>query len=80
MDRLKTTYFLYHLHTYSSCQYEVLVTIEYGQHTLLKLFLIMCANTKTLLCDIEDSFNVGYLCQYSDTGIELLITTAKTPK
>ena len=40
----------------------------------------MCANIKALLCDIEDSFNMGYLCQYSDTGIELLITTAKTPK
>ena len=40
---------------------------------LLKLFLIMCANNKALLCDNEDSFNVGYLCQYSDTEIELLI-------
>ena len=35
----------------------------------------MCANIKALLGDIEDSLNVGYLCQYSDIGIELLITT-----
>ena len=35
----------------------------------------MCTNIKALLCDIEDSFNMGYLCQYSDTEIELLITT-----
>ena len=31
----------------------------------------MCANVKTLLRDIADSLNEGYLCQYSDTGIEL---------
>ena len=37
----------------------------------------MCANIKGLLCDIEDSFNVGYLCQYSNTGIELLNTTGQ---
>ena len=37
--------------------------------------LIMCANIKALLCDIENSFKVGYLSQYSDTEIELLITT-----
>ena len=35
----------------------------------------MCANIKALVCDIEDSFNMGYLCQYSDTEIELPITT-----
>ena len=34
----------------------------------------MRTTIKALLCDIEeDSFNVGYLCQYSDTKIELLI-------
>ena len=37
----------------------------------------MCANVKTLLHDIEDSFNMGYVCQYSDTGFELLITTGQ---
>ena len=41
----------------------------------MKLFLIMWANIKALLRDIEDSFNVGYLRQYSDKGFELLITT-----
>ena len=35
----------------------------------------MCTNIKVLLHDIEESFNVEYLCQYSDTEIELLITT-----
>ena len=35
----------------------------------------MCANIKALLRDIEDNFNAGYLCQYSDLGFELLITT-----
>ena len=44
---------------------------------LLKLFLIMCANIKALLCDIEESFNMGYLCQYSGNDIELLITTGQ---
>ena len=29
----------------------------------------MCTNIKALLRDIEDSFNMEYLCQYSDTGI-----------
>ena len=37
----------------------------------------MCANIKALLCDIEDSFNVGYLCQYSDKGFKLLTTTGQ---
>ena len=37
----------------------------------------MCTNIKALLRDIEDSFNVGYLYQYSDTGFELLITTGQ---
>ena len=37
----------------------------------------MCANIKALLRDIEDSFNSAYLCQYSDTGFELLITTGQ---
>ena len=32
----------------------------------------MCANIKALPRDIEDSFNAGYLCQYSDTGNKLL--------
>ena len=35
----------------------------------------MRANIKALLCDIQESFNMGYLCQYSNTDIELLITT-----
>ena len=35
----------------------------------------MCTNIKKLLRDIEDSVNIGYLCQYSNTRIELLITT-----
>ena len=44
---------------------------------LLKLFLIVCANIKALLCDIEDtSFNVRYLCQYSDIETKLLFTTS----
>ena len=34
----------------------------------------MCTSSKALLCDIEDSFNARYLCQYSDNEIELLIT------
>ena len=34
----------------------------------------MCTTIKALLCDIEDSFNAGYLCQHSDNEIELLIT------
>ena len=37
----------------------------------------MCANIKALLRDIEDSFNAKYLCQYSNIGIELLVTTGK---
>ena len=37
----------------------------------------MCANIKALLRDIEDSFNVGYLCQYSDKGFKLLTTTGQ---
>ena len=37
----------------------------------------MCANIKALLCDIEDSFDVGYLCQYSDKGFKLLTTTGQ---
>ena len=37
----------------------------------------MCANIKALLCGIEDRFNMGYLCYYSDTEIELLITTGQ---
>ena len=37
----------------------------------------MCSNIKALLHDTEDSFNPEYLCQYSDTGIELLITTGQ---
>ena len=65
------------MHMYSSCQSEVPVIIEHGQYALLKLFLIMCANIKALLRDIEDSFIVGYLCQYSDKGFELLITTGQ---
>ena len=40
----------------------------------------MSANIKALLCDIEDSFNAGYLCQYSNKGFELLITTGKMLK
>ena len=35
----------------------------------------MCANIKALLHDIEESFKVGYLYLYSDTFIELPITT-----
>ena len=35
----------------------------------------MCANIKVLLRDIEDTFNAGYLSQYSDTAFELVITT-----
>ena len=31
----------------------------------------MCANIKVLLRDI--AFNAEYLCQYSDTGFELVI-------
>ena len=37
----------------------------------------MCAIIKALLHDIEDKFNAGYLCQYSNTEIELLITTGQ---
>ena len=37
----------------------------------------MCANIKALLHDIEDSVYAGYLCQYSDKGFELLITTGQ---
>ena len=37
----------------------------------------MNANIEALLCDIEDSFNTGYLCQYSNTEIELLIITGQ---
>ena len=37
----------------------------------------MCTNIKALLRDIEDSFNVGYLCRYSDKGFELLMTTGQ---
>ena len=37
----------------------------------------MCANVKALLHDIEDNFNARYLCQYPDTGFELLITTGQ---
>ena len=37
----------------------------------------MSANIKALLCDIEDSLNVGYLCQYSNTEIELMIITGQ---
>ena len=76
-NRLNTTHFLHLLHTYSSCQSEVPVTIEHGQQALLKLFLNKCVNIKALLRDIEDSFIVGYLCQYSDTTIELLVTTGQ---
>ena len=35
----------------------------------------MFANIRARLHDIEDSFRVQYLCQYSNTEIELLITT-----
>ena len=37
----------------------------------------MCANIEALLSDIEDSFNAGYLYQYSDKGFELLIATGQ---
>ena len=37
----------------------------------------MCGIIEALLRDIEDRFNTGYLCQYSDTGFELLITTGQ---
>ena len=37
----------------------------------------MCANIKALLHDIKDSFNAGYLYQYSDKGFKLLITTGQ---
>ena len=47
------------------------VSIERGQLVLLKFFLIMYANIKALLRDIEYSFNAGYLCKYSKTGIEI---------
>ena len=40
----------------------------------------MCTNIKVLLCDIKDSFNVECLCQYSNTEIELLITTGQRGK
>ena len=34
------------------------------------------------MCNIEDglNLNVGYLCQYSDKGFELLVTTEQMPK
>ena len=37
----------------------------------------MCANIKALLHDIEDNFNAAWLCQYSDTEIQLLILLDK---
>ena len=37
----------------------------------------MCTYIKALLRDIEDNFNVQYLCQYSDKGFELLVTTGQ---
>ena len=48
--------------------------MEHGQYALLELFLIVCANIKVLLRDIEDSFNVVPVLRHR---VELMIITGQ---
>ena len=80
-NSLNTTYFLHLLHMYISCpESKIPVAIEPVQLVLLKLFLMICANIKAMLCDTEDSIFkplIQNTCPSTPvyTFIELLIAT-----